>query len=96
MAVIEEKKAAVKRPHHVTMVDRSHVLVTGVTEIESLEEEAVVLYTDMGELVVRGTQLHINQLNVDTGELSLDGMIQSLSYLEQSRPAKGVFARLFR
>ena len=96
MAGNEEKKLTAKRPHHVTMTDRSNLMLTGVSEIERFDEETVVLYTDLGELVVRGSGLHVNQLNVETGELSLDGRVQSLVYLEQSRPAKGLLARLFR
>ena len=96
MVIQEEKKTAVKRPHHINLEDREKLMVTGVTEIESFDEETVVLYTDMGELVIRGNKLHIHQLNVETGEFSLDGKVQSLTYLEQSRPSKGFFARLFR
>ena len=35
----------------------------------------------MGELTVKGQGLHINRLNVETGDLTLEGTIDSLSLI---------------
>ena len=67
-----------------------------ILDIDSFDEETVVVYTDLGELTVRGSGLHINKIDVDAGELELEGEIDSLSYSDQPVPRGGFFARMFR
>ena len=59
-------------------------------------EETVVDYTGLGELTVRGSGLHINKIDVEAGELSLEGQIDFLSYADQPAARGGFFARMFR
>ncbi|WP_312643699.1 sporulation protein YabP [Hydrogenoanaerobacterium sp.] len=92
-----EDKKLVKMPHNVILEDRHKLTVSGVEDIDSFDEETVVLFTDMGELTVKGDSLHINKLNVDTGELNVEGEIHSLIYTNDvPRRGGGLFARLFR
>ncbi len=71
--------------------------VTGVTEIDSFDEQSVVLFCETGELAIRGTGLHINRIDVDTGELSLEGeRIDGLSYADNLPVRGGILGRLFR
>ena len=56
----------------------------------------MLVYTDAGELTIRGEGLHINKINLDSGELSLEGDIWGIEYTDNI-PAKGGFlGRLFR
>ena len=71
--------ATVQMPHHVILEDRRALTVSGVSDVDSFDELTVIIYTDMGELTVKGEGLHINRLNIETGELTLEGMIQSLT-----------------
>ncbi len=50
----------------------------------------------MGELTVRGSDLHIINLNVDSGELSLEGTVNSLTYSDEQPGKGGFFSRVFR
>ncbi|MBC8545334.1 sporulation protein YabP [Clostridiaceae bacterium NSJ-31] len=92
-----EEKKLVKMPHNLILEDRHTLTVSGVEDIDSFDEETVVLFTDMGELTIKGESLHINKLNVDTGELNVEGQIHSLVYTnDDARRGGGLFARLFR
>lgn len=91
---MEEKRQA--KPHSLTLDDRKALRLTGVTDIDSFDEQTIVVFTGVGELVVRGNDLHIGLLNIDTGELSVTGSIGSLSYVDQIKPSHGLFGRLFR
>lgn len=92
-----EEKRTIKTPHNVIMENRKSLMVTGVTDVDSFDEQTVVVYTDMGELTVRGSNLHIAKLNVDTGELSLTGTVYGLAYTDdRQRQGGGLFGRLFR
>ena len=65
-------------------------------DIDSFSEDGIVLYTDLGELSVTGRDLHLGKLSVDTGELTLDGEIESLTYYDSQPREKGFFARIFK
>ena len=92
----EEKKPQVKIPHNVILEDRHTLSVSGVSDVDSFDEVTVTVYTDMGELTVKGEGLHINRLNIETGELTLEGSIQSLTYAEVPSRSGGFFGRLFK
>lgn len=91
----EEKKVA-RQQHNVIMEGRRSLTITGVTDIDSFDEEMVAVFTDVGELVARGAGLHINKIDVDSGELSLDGEISSLEYTDNTTARGSIWSRLFR
>ncbi len=82
-------------PHRIHLDERSSLSISGVMEVESFDEESIVLSTSQGGLIVRGSGLHIEQLSLDGGDLKVDGTIDSLAY--EDRPERGgFFARLLR
>lgn len=90
-----EEKQKFKNPHNLILENRKSISLAGVNEVGSFDEETVVIYTDYGELNIRGKALHINKLNLDSGEVSIDGEITSMIYTD-NRPAGGLMSRLFR
>ena len=82
--------------HKIIMESRRNLSITGVTDIDSFDEQTVAVFTDVGELIVRGNNLHIGRIDVDSGELSLDGEIDSLEYTDNVIARGGFFSRLFR
>lgn len=91
-----EDKRMIKLPHNLILEDRRSLTVTGVSDVDSFDEQAVIVFTDMGELTVRGTQLHINRLSVETGELTMEGNIVALSYSDEQQHSGGFFSRIFK
>jgi sporulation protein YabP len=96
--VMTEEKKMVKRVHNVILEDRHTLTVSGVSDVDSFDEEAVVLFTELGELTVRGAALHMNKLNVESGEVSIEGDIESLAYRDESPKGSGggFFGKIFR
>ena len=81
--------------HHLTLEDRERLTVSGVEEVESFDENTIVMVTGQGLLIVRGEDLHIEQLSLDGGDLKVEGRVESLTY-EEDRAARGGFlSRLF-
>ena len=70
--------------------------VSGVEEVESFDENTIIMTTVKGTLVVRGEDLHIEKLSLDGGDLRVEGVVDSLSYEDDSRERGGFFARLLR
>ena len=92
----EEKKNTKALPHNVILEGRKTLSISGVQDIDRFDEEVVVLFTDLGELTIKGTDLHINRIDVETGELALEGTIDSLTYDDTLPGRGGLFSRLFR
>ncbi|MCL1878382.1 MAG: sporulation protein YabP [Defluviitaleaceae bacterium] len=92
----EEKKRAPSR-HSITIEKRESVSVLGVTDVISFDEESVIGETELGVLVIRGVNLHVNRINLESGELSVSGEIDGIAY-ENSAAGKGksFMGRLFR
>lgn len=84
------EEARMELKHHLILEDREKLTVSGVEEVESFDENTIVMDTAQGVLVVRGEELHIEKLSLDGGDLKVEGMIESLVY-EESRRGKGGF-----
>lgn len=83
-------------PHHVVLEGRSSLTVSGVEEVESFDENTIVMVTVKGTLVVRGDSLHIEKLSLDGGDLKVEGMVDSITYEDDGREKGGFLARLLR
>lgn len=83
-------------PHHVVLEGRSDLSVSGVEDVESFDENTIVMTTVKGTLVVRGEGLHIEKLSLDGGDLKVEGMVDSLTYEDDGREKGGFLARLLR
>lgn len=92
----EQEKKILKAQHNIIMKNRRSLTVTGVMDIDSFDEETVVLFTEEGELTIKGINLHINKIDVDTGDLLMEGEVDSLSYTSAQPQKGGLFSRLFR
>ena len=71
--MVEEKRNL--GPHNIIMEDRRRLTVTGVTDVDSFDEQTVVVYCETGELAIRGEGLHISRIDVETGDLNLEACL---------------------
>ena len=85
-----------RKGNHLLSVENRRILVaTGVLDVDRFDEKAVVVLTNMGVLTVEGEDLHINRLNVENGEISIEGELDRFYYTDLKEKA-GVFKGLFR
>lgn len=89
-------KNAVSVPHCVSMEDRSRIMLTGVHDVDSFDEQTVTVITGEGELSIKGSGLHIGKLSTETGEMSVEGRIDALIYSTDEPKQSGFFGRVFR
>lgn len=100
---MEEKrhtnKVRSEQLHNVILENRRKLSVSGIEEVESFNEEEIILRTShSGMLVIKGTGLHINKLNVDSGDVNISGDISNMDYIDESAKTKGpgLLSRLLR
>ena len=72
--------------------------ITGIREVISFDEKEILLNTEEGKLDIKGEALHVKHLDLESGEISLEGRIDSLSYPGRKKDKKeeSLLKRLFR
>ena len=75
---MEERQIA--KTHKLVINNRKTSMVTGVLDVLSFDLNEILLETKQGMLMVKGTDLHVNRLSVEKGEVDLSGNIDSIAY----------------
>ncbi len=77
--------------------NREKLNVSGVNDVLSFDDQVVIMETELGLLTVKGENLKINKLNIDTSEVIVEGRIDNLSYSEhQTKSEGGIFGKIFK
>ena len=82
-------------PHTVILEGREKLTLSGVVDVQSFDEEQVLLETVRGMLVVRGQGLHVERLQLEAGELIVEGEVGLVEYDDSVQPRGGLLKRLF-
>lgn len=92
---MEEKRIVSK--HKIILEKRQRAIITGILDVISFDDELIATETEMGTLVIKGTNLHVNSLNIEKGELEIDGEIDNLNYEEShGKAGKNLLGKIFR
>ncbi len=94
---LEKKNTEPVGFHNIVLENRKGLSMTGVTDVDSFDEHSILLFTQLGELTITGKDLHINSMNVETGDLSVEGDVWSMIYGDKDRKkAPTFFSKLFK
>lgn len=86
--VIEERRMVTPANgviQNTILENRNKLSVSGVKDVLSFDDQVVIMETELGLLTVKGEDLKINKLSIDTSEVVVEGEINSLSYSEQNK-----------
>lgn len=87
----------IKGNHNIIMENRKSLSISGITDVDSFDEKAICLYTQLGELTIQGKELHIDSMSVETGDMTVTGDIWSIIYGDKDRRSPlSALGRLFR
>lgn len=83
---------------NIILENREKLSISGVLDVLSFDDQIVILETELGLLTVKGDNLRINKLSLDTAEVIVDGEIYNLGYSEKDSTQKsgGLFNKIFR
>ena len=87
------------RQHKMVLTDRGICNITGVCDVLSFDVAEVLLETEQGMRMIKGSDLHVSRLMLDKGEVDVDGKIDSLTYSENTGyggKGESLFSRLFK
>ncbi|HWI62658.1 MAG TPA: sporulation protein YabP [Symbiobacteriaceae bacterium] len=66
--------------HGLQLLDRERMTVSGVTAVESYDDKQIIMETHLGTLTLKGEDLNIKQLDLETGRFAVEGYVNSLVY----------------
>ena len=78
-------------PHNISISSRTSIILSGIEDVISFDENEIILKSSMGVLSVDGEGLHIIKMSVETGDLSVEGRIDGLFYIDREKPKQGLF-----
>lgn len=85
--------------HELGLMNRKSLALSGVRNVESFDNEEFLLETEMGHLLVKGENLHLRSLDLEQGQVAIEGKINEIGYLDDFHPgakAKGFFGKMFK
>ena len=94
---MEENKLT--KSHKVSVINRKNGNFTGVLDVISFDISEVLLETEQGMLHLKGKDLHVNRLNLEKGEVDIEGLIDVMSYSPvpvSSKKTEKVFGKWFK
>lgn len=93
---MEEVRSA--RMHKLSLTNRKAGLVTGVDSVISFDPAEILLETEQGILLIKGSELNVTRLMLDKGEVEIDGMVDSLTYSDRKAATEdsGLWNRFFK
>lgn len=97
----EERKTTFKEGtstiQNLILENREKLSISGVLDVLSFDDQIVILETELGMLTIKGEDLRINKLSVDTGDVVIEGNINSVSYSEkEERKSGNLLGKIFK
>lgn len=84
------------KSQNIIIEDRSRMTVTGVEHVESFNDNMIILTTINGGMNIKGEGLNISKLNLDDGNVKIDGKVNSLAYTARDATPKNIMGKLFK
>ena len=76
--------------------NRTKTRITGVIDVDNFDDFNISVKTDKGYIIIGGEELKINKLDVESGELHIEGKFNSLIYNESVKAEGSIFGRIFK
>ena len=94
-----EENKVIAKTHKILLNNRKNGSFTGILDVLSFDINEILLETEQGMLHVKGKDLHVNRLNLEKGEVDIEGMIEAFSYSQVPmgiKKTEGFMSKLFR
>ncbi len=83
--------------HKLWLTGRETGTVTGVKDVVSFDLTQIVLDTQMGILTIKGTGLHVKTVNLERGQVDMEGKVETLTYADsKAMKNRSMVGRLFK
>ena len=93
-----DNKSNKAKEHKCLIFNRNKMELSGVSNVISFDANEIILTTQLGDLLIKGNDLHISKLNLEYSDVDIEGKIDAIIYSNKSLSdsnAKGLLARLY-
>ena len=81
----------------VILKDRRNLSINEVIDVDSFNFNEILIKTNKGIMSIKGKELHVKRLNLEKNEIDIDGVINSIEYLQKAKEEKeSFFKRIFK
>ena len=100
--VVEDRKTNINTIsgviQNLILENRNKLSISGVKDVLSFDDQVVIMETELGLLTVKGENLKINKLSIDTSEVIVEGEVNNLAYSDHSKKEQesGIFSKIFK
>lgn len=83
---------------NIVLENREKLNVSGVKDVLSFDDQMIIVQTTLGLLTIKGENLRVNKLNIDTSDFSVDGTISNLAYSnsESFKEHTSILGKIFK
>lgn len=88
---LDDKKSSL------SLENRKKLVITGIIEVISFNDEQIILTTNLGTLNIKGLSLKMNKLDVQNGQVIIIGTVNSCIYSNNHLKKKGnIISKMFK
>lgn len=83
---------------NIVLENREKLSISGVLDVLSFDDQIIIVETELGLLTIKGEDLRINKLSIDTSETIVNGNITQIAYSENTvdKKGEGIFSKIFK
>lgn len=84
---------------NIVLENREKLSITGILDVFNFDDQIIIIETELGLLTIKGENLKINKLSLDTSDFIVDGKISSLSYSDSEKIVKknkNILSKIFK
>lgn len=99
MTIEERKSINTNIIQNLILENRGKLTISGVNDVLSFDDQVVVVETELGLLTIKGENIRVNKLSIDTSEVILEGEISYLAYSdkdEQKMKSASLLSKIFK
>ena len=98
MTIDERKVTTTGVIQNLILENRGKLSISGVLDVLSFDDQVVIVETELGLLTIKGENIRINKLSIDTSEVIVEGDISSMSYSDKrvEKTKTSVLSKIFK
>lgn len=96
---MEDLKKVSNTFQNIVLENREKLNITGINDVLSFDDQIIIIETELGLLTIKGEDLKINKLSIDTSDFTVDGKINSLVYSTSDgsvQKNKNILSKIFK
>lgn len=82
---------------NVILENRKKLTLTGIKDVLSFDDEIIVVESELGLINIKGTDLKVNKISVETGDVIIEGTIKMIEYSDKDILSKqSLMSKIFK